>query len=586
MMFLLAAASFAADLDTLIEDWAVSVTGPDGAGLTGVAIDATDAVVAVGWLGTGDGALDDDGWIGVYDVAGLNTATWTYDGAGIDGHDDAFLDVAVHPTADDIIVAGYAYGDGTSDWLVRSYDPAGIFQWEHRYTDGLQSPEQAAMGVDTTDLEVYATGTSYRNAVAVGRWLGFRYDEVTGAVNLVPTITYDHLGLPFAQDVANDIAALHDGTFALVGARGASDTDAGVTADTDWHVRTFDALGTLVWEDTFAGGAGLLDAATAAVFDDLGNLYVAGWESTGTDNTANADSAWVVTKYAPGGSGGLADILWTSTLEGGVGPDQATSIALDNEGHLMVGGFTTDDAGLTRWTVGQFHYVDGYLISQRDWPSTGGDGTVTGVAYRNLTLMVSGTDSDGTAVSGRLVRIEEDSDGDGLGDSNDPCPEDGTKTDPGVCGCGVPDVDTDYDTVLDCEDDCPTNGEKTEPGECGCLLSDVDTDSDGTKDCNDQCSTDPTKVLPGICGCGVPDEDSDNDGVPGCDDACLGTPEGEPVDDAGCPEGQGAVPLDTGDTDVEPPPDDSGCNCQHTPSVTPWWALIGLGWAMRRRGRG
>ncbi|MFM1803807.1 MAG: Cellulosome-anchoring protein precursor, partial [Planctomycetota bacterium] len=39
----------------------------------------------------------------------------------------------------------------------------------------------------------------------------------------------------------------------------------------------------------------------------------------------------------------------------------------------------------------------------------------------------------------------------------DLCPDDPNKTIPGVCGCGVPDIDTDSDGVLDCNDECPTD---------------------------------------------------------------------------------------------------------------------------------
>lgn len=40
-------------------------------------------------------------------------------------------------------------------------------------------------------------------------------------------------------------------------------------------------------------------------------------------------------------------------------------------------------------------------------------------------------------------------------DSDDHCPDDPTKTEPGVCGCGEPDVDADADGVMDCDDECP-----------------------------------------------------------------------------------------------------------------------------------
>ena len=87
----------------------------------------------------------------------------------------------------------------------------------------------------------------------------------------------------------------------------------------------------------------------------------------------------------------------------------------------------------------------------------------------------------------------------------DLCPSDPNKTDPGICGCGVPDVDTDGDGTMDCLDGCPLDAQKIAAGVCGCGVADVDTDGDGTEDCIDLCPLDPLKIDPGVCGCGVPE---------------------------------------------------------------------------------
>jgi len=111
-----------------------------------------------------------------------------------------------------------------------------------------------------------------------------------------------------------------------------------------------------------------------------------------------------------------------------------------------------------------------------------------------------------------------DNDGDGIFDCMDGCPSDLFKIEPGVCGCGVSDTDSDNDGTPDCNDGCPDDPDKTEPGAYGCGISDVDTDGDGTPDDNDNCPNDPAKIDAGICGCGVSDIDTDNDGTPDCND--------------------------------------------------------------------
>ena len=116
--------------------------------------------------------------------------------------------------------------------------------------------------------------------------------------------------------------------------------------------------------------------------------------------------------------------------------------------------------------------------------------------------------------------LASDRDGDGVLDCNDLCPQDSLKSDPGICGCGVPDLDTDGDGTADCNDLCPLDSLKTAPGICGCGEIDLDTDGDGTFDCDDLCPLDSLKIDPGVCGCGVADVDSDNDGTADCIDVC------------------------------------------------------------------
>lgn len=113
-----------------------------------------------------------------------------------------------------------------------------------------------------------------------------------------------------------------------------------------------------------------------------------------------------------------------------------------------------------------------------------------------------------------------DSDDDHTPDTEDACPDDFYKTEPGICGCGQGDVDSDGDGLLDCKDACPQNPHKQKPGICGCESDDGDRDGDGFIDCKDGCPEDRRKQAPGLCGCGVADTDSDGDGTADCKDGC------------------------------------------------------------------
>lgn len=127
-----------------------------------------------------------------------------------------------------------------------------------------------------------------------------------------------------------------------------------------------------------------------------------------------------------------------------------------------------------------------------------------------------------------------DSDSDGALDCDDGCPDDADKTEPGACGCGVSDVDGDTDAVADCNDGCPDDADKTEPGACGCGVLDVDSDGDTVADCNDGCPDDAARTAPGACGCGTPDMDSDGDTVLDCDDGCPMDPSKSAPGACGC----------------------------------------------------
>lgn len=162
----------------------------------------------------------------------------------------------------------------------------------------------------------------------------------------------------------------------------------------------------------------------------------------------------------------------------------------------------------------------------------------------------------------------------------DHCPNDPAKLEPGICGCGVADVDTDNDGALDCVDPCPQDAPNDSDADgvcdgvdqCAGFDDRIDVDQNGIPDgcqecvlaahCDDDnactadgctgsqcqhdvqagascgvngrctataecvelppdhCPDDPNKLDSGICGCGVADTDTDDDGAADCADPC------------------------------------------------------------------
>jgi outer membrane protein OmpA-like peptidoglycan-associated protein len=121
-----------------------------------------------------------------------------------------------------------------------------------------------------------------------------------------------------------------------------------------------------------------------------------------------------------------------------------------------------------------------------------------------------------------------DSDGDGIPDDVDQCPNEPEDFDGFQDEDGCPDPDNDGDGILDVNDSCPNDPEDIDgfQDEDGC--PDPDNDGDGILDVDDHCPNEPG--TPENNGC--PDPDRDGDGVPDRVDNCPDEP--GTVENQGC----------------------------------------------------
>lgn len=160
-------------------------------------------------------------------------------------------------------------------------------------------------------------------------------------------------------------------------------------------------------------------------------------------------------------------------------------------------------------------------------------------------------DSDGDGVSNSYDRCPDtpegirvdyqgcplDNDRDGVLYYLDKCP--GTPAGAKVDRDGCP-VDSDKDGVPDYLDKCPGTPAGTDVDAEGCPKEvKIDSDGDGVEDRLDQCPDTPQGVPVNEYGCPY---DSDSDGVYDFEDQCPGTPRGTVVDEQGCPKPKEMVP--------------------------------------------
>lgn len=161
-----------------------------------------------------------------------------------------------------------------------------------------------------------------------------------------------------------------------------------------------------------------------------------------------------------------------------------------------------------------------------------------------------------TAVTDNLFQItsilefglgKTDSDGDGVKDKKDECPDTPAGVQVDEKGCPL---DRDGDGVPDYKDDCPD--EAGDPKFNGC----PDRDGDGIMDKEDDCPD--VAGLAKFKGC----PDTDEDGVPDPKDKCPNTPKGCVVDADGCPidtDGDGVIDCEDDCPTVVGPASNKGC---------------------------
>lgn len=149
-----------------------------------------------------------------------------------------------------------------------------------------------------------------------------------------------------------------------------------------------------------------------------------------------------------------------------------------------------------------------------------------------------------------------DSDGDGVKNSVDSCPDTPAGDRVDATGCSLP-TDGDGDGVMDNVDQCPGTPAGDRVDAKGCSLP-KDTDGDGVVDSADRCPATPAGDAVDATGCSLP-KDADKDGVVDSADRCPATPAGDKVDATGC-----SLPKDADGDGVV----DSADRCPNTPAGT------------------
>ena len=153
-------------------------------------------------------------------------------------------------------------------------------------------------------------------------------------------------------------------------------------------------------------------------------------------------------------------------------------------------------------------------------------------------IMLSGCASTGTNIHPAICAVLGAAVGGGaasaIDDDHDPVVAGGAVLGAtvGYLLCSRGPHDSDGDGVTDDLDQCPNTPAGTEVDSTGCAVP-LDSDGDGVTDDLDKCPGTPAGTTVGSDGCAL---DSDGDGVIDDDDQCPGTPAGVAVEANGCPK--------------------------------------------------
>lgn len=299
-----------------VQAWVALYNGPANSFDDAKAI-AVDGAGNVYVTGTTDatGNLDFDYATIKYDASGTQQWVATYSGTG-NGTDHAYA-IAVDGSGN-VYVTGTSLGSGSNyDYATIKYDASGTQQWVARYNG-------TGNGIDTaTALAVDSSGNIYVTGYSSGSGSGNDYATIKYNTDGTQLWAARYNGPGNGEDIANALAIDGSGNIYVTG------TSFGLHTDSDYATIKYNGAGTQQWAVRYNGVGNGYDSATALAVDSLGNVYV-----TGTSFGSETDSDYATIKYDAAGTQ-----QWVARYNGpGNGYDQASAIAVDSAGNVLVAG--------------------------------------------------------------------------------------------------------------------------------------------------------------------------------------------------------------------------------------------------------
>ena len=339
---------------------------------SGVAIDSQQNVIVVGYRQSSIPTEYYDSYAVKYNNLGNIVCEMAVNGpVGTNAASDGFYGVAVD-SQDNIIIAGTISGIYVAPSYVLNYmylnkyepdcDPVWGSPVIYQYGSSVWQ-EAHSVKVDASG-NIYPTGRVFDWGTQ-GDWATWKYNS-DGVLQSGFPIRNSFGNSVYFQDISYDVAVDSLGNMIVVGVRGVSGAQGSLTNNLDWHVRKYDATGTLLWEDTYSGAANLYDYAYRVAVDSENNPIVVGYTNKGTDNSTNANYDWIMIKYAADGVSGAGQRLWTYTYESAPGQSEASyGVVVDENDNVIVGGYARVDSTTTHARLAVLDGTTGNLLGEK-----------------------------------------------------------------------------------------------------------------------------------------------------------------------------------------------------------------------------
>jgi uncharacterized delta-60 repeat protein len=243
-----------------------------------------------------------------------------------------------------VVVTGRIGTAAAADFVVTSYATAGnalALEWSEAFSGAADTSDWGYALTLDAEGRIVAGGATHATTVDIDRWLEVFMPD--GTVPAAPCRD-DGAGsdgrVPEGDDQIRGLALHPDGRIAATGFATKSRADG-----RDAWVGLYDlASCQLDWQRTVPGAAHDDDQGRAVAVDDDGTIVTVGFL-----RDANTDDLWVA-KWNDSG-----DKLWQAELVNGPGDgtDIATSVAIDEDGEIVVAGYVGKPGGADAW-IGRY----------------------------------------------------------------------------------------------------------------------------------------------------------------------------------------------------------------------------------------